>query len=148
MFKDIFKGRVVIVGIGNVLRGDDGFGPAFIAAVKDKIKACCIDAGTTPENYIGKIIKERPDTVLLVDAAHLGLRPGEHAVLRKGDILNVGFTTHDMPPHMFIERLESETGASVYMLALQPENVDFGEGLSGSVNKSLQEMIERCTNPI
>jgi hypothetical protein len=30
IFKNILKGKVVILGIGNTLRRDDGFGPALI----------------------------------------------------------------------------------------------------------------------
>lgn len=142
MFKEILKGKVVIIGIGNVLRGDDGLGPAFIQAVRGKTRATCIDAGTTPENYIGKIIKERPDAVLIVDAAHLGGRPGEFSILKKEDILKTGFTTHDISPSMFIEHLEKETEAQLYMLAVQPQSVDFGEGLSESIKKRVEELAE------
>ena len=65
--------KIVLVGIGNPLRGDDGFGPALIAALDGQVRAVCIDAGTAPESYAGKIIKENPDTVVFVDAADLDL---------------------------------------------------------------------------
>jgi Ni,Fe-hydrogenase maturation factor len=32
----------------------------------------CINAVTIPENYIGRIAREEPETILIVDAAHLG----------------------------------------------------------------------------
>ena len=32
--KDILKGKIVILGIGNMLRGDDGFGPALVGALE------------------------------------------------------------------------------------------------------------------
>ena len=35
MLKDILKGKVVIVGIGNTLKGDDGFGPAVIEQLRE-----------------------------------------------------------------------------------------------------------------
>ena len=74
-FKDILKGNVVFVGVGNILRRDDAFGPVFIGELKTKVPAVCIDAGTTPENYTGKIIFETPDTIIIVDAAHLDKAP-------------------------------------------------------------------------
>ena len=97
-FKNIFKGKVVILGIGNILRGDDGLGPVLIerltlrlqksANLKGNIELVCFDAGTTPENYAGKIIKEKPGTILIVDALHLGKNPGDYEILKKKILLN------------------------------------------------------------
>ena len=111
IFKDILKGKVVIVGIGNTLRADDGFGPELIARLKGKVKASCIDAGSAPENYTGKIVKERPDTILIADALDLGKQPGEFAILKKDELLHCGLSTHDISPQMFIEYLKQQTGA-------------------------------------
>ena len=139
-FSDILKGKVVFIGVGNVLRGDDGFGPALVDKLKDSVEAVCIDAGTAPENYAGKIVKEKPDTVIIADAAHMDLAPGECNILKKDDILKCGFTTHDQSPNMFIDYLEKETGADIYMLAIQPGNVSFGEEMSDSVKKAIEEI--------
>lgn len=140
LFLDILKGKVVFLGVGNILRSDDGFGPAIIERLRDSTESICIDAGTAPENYAGKIIKEKPDTILIFDAAHLDLAPGEFDVLEKHEIARSGFTTHDQSPSMFIEYLENETKADIYMLAVQPENVSFGEEMSGSVKKAIEEI--------
>ena len=149
MFKDILKGKVVIIGIGNPLRGDDGFGPVLIERLKGNIQAVCIDAGEAPENYIGKIIKERPDSVLIVDVVHLGLEVGKYAILRKGDLVKSGFTTHDMSLHMFIEHLEKGTQADIYILAVQPGRLIFGEEISDRLKKTLKEITDAlCTNCI
>ncbi len=136
----IFSGKVVFVGIGNILRGDDGFGPALIEKLNGKVPALCIDAGSAPENYSGKIIKEDPDTVILLDIAHMGMKPGEYDVLKKDDILRSGFTTHDLSPNMFIEYLEKETGADICMIAVQPERVSFSEEMSDSVKRAIGEI--------
>ena len=53
----ILKGKVVIVGVGNVLRGDDGLGPLFVEGLKSKVAAPCINAGNAFENYLGVIIR-------------------------------------------------------------------------------------------
>ena len=130
------------MGVGNTLRGDDGIGPAIIESLKGNVKAVCIDAGSAPESYAGKIVKENPDTVLLVDAAHLGLTPGQFEILKKEDILKSGFTTHDLSPNMFMEYLESEIQADIYMLAVQPEKVSFGDEMSELVSKTLQDITQ------
>ena len=144
----ITKGKIIILGIGNPLRGDDGFGPAFIQGIKGKVTALCIDAGSAPENYIGKIIKEKPDTVLIIDAVHLDSEPGKYRLLKKQEILKCGFTTHDLSPHMFIDFLEKETKADIYLLGIQPKNLSFGDDMSESVKKTLKELIELITQTL
>lgn len=140
--KSILKGKVVIVGIGNILRADDGFGPALISRLQGKLKAICIDAQTAPENYTRKIVQENPDTVLIVDALDLGKKPGAYAILKKEKILQSGFTTHDISPNMFIEYLEKNTAANIYMLGVQPKSVSFGEEMSDEVKDALEEIAD------
>jgi len=143
LFKEIFKGKVVIVGIGNIMRQDDGFGPKLIENLKGKIQAVCIDAGTTPENYIGKVTKEEPNTILIVDAVHLGKIAGEYEILEKKDILKSGLATHDISPAMYIEFLEKETNADIYMLGVQSKSIDFGEEMTEAVKKSLEQIANK-----
>ena len=142
MFKNILRGKVVIVGVGDTLRGDDGFGPALIARLKGMVKAVCLGAGSAPENFTDKIVKEKPDTILIVDALHLGLPPGEYEILKKDDIVDCGFSTHDISPRMFIEYLENQTKASIYMLGVQPKNLSFGQEISDSVKNTLAEITD------
>ena len=139
-FQAIFKGKVVIVGIGNPLRGDDGLGVELIRSLKEKLKAICIEAGISLERYAGKIIKEKPEAILLIDAVHLSCVPGKYEILKKEGILNSGFSTHDLSPKMFIEYLEKNTSADIYLLGVQPKSVSFGEGLSPQVEVTLKEL--------
>jgi len=136
--KNILQGKVVIVGIGNILRGDDAFGPKLIEELSQQIDMVCIDAGSAPENYIGKIAKERPNTVLIVDVVELGKNPGDFEILSKEQIVTSGFTTHDLSPRMFIDFLENETKAAIYLLGIQPKNIDFGNEMSKEIIESLK----------
>jgi len=138
--KDILKGKIVIIGIGNIIRGDDGFGPILIEKIKDSVKVMCLDAGIAPENYLGKIAKENPDTLLIVDAVHLGKNPGEYEILRQEDIVKCGFTTHDISPVMFMEYLTNQTKANIYMLGVQPQDVGLGLEMSEKLKVILDEV--------
>ena len=147
--KDILKGKTVIVGVGNTLRGDDGFGPALIERLRGKVRAVCLDAGSAPENFTGKIVKENPDTILIVDALHLGIAPGAWEILRKEEIAKSGLSTHDISPNMFIEYLESRTSADIFILGVQPKHISFGREMSAEVKSTLEEIAELiCTNHI
>jgi hydrogenase 3 maturation protease len=141
-FIQIFKGKVVLVGIGNTLKGDDAFGPALVERLSGKVAAVCIDAGTAPENYTRKIVQEKPDTILLVDAVSLELPAGEYEILNKADIMKVGLTTHDISPRMFIEYLEQQTTAKIYLLGIQPQSLGLGEEMSLPVLKTLNTIAQ------
>jgi len=140
IFLPILQGKVVIVGIGNLLRGDDGFGPALIERLQRKVGFICFDAGSAPENYVGRIVKEEPDTILLVDVADLNLKPGQFRILQPTEILQCGFTTHDMSSRMLIEFLEKQTRANIFMLGVQPQHVSLGEAMSKCVTETLDEI--------
>ena len=70
------------MGIGNELKCDDGVGPFIINELKDLENSdlIIIDGQTVPENFTGKIRKEKPSHVILVDACLMGCRPGEFNV--------------------------------------------------------------------
>ena len=139
----------MILGVGHPLRGDDGLGPALVARLKGKVKASCFDGGSAPEVYAGRIVKEKPDTIVLIDALHLGREAGGYAVLEKEDILRAGFSTHDLSPRLLLEYLERETGAAVYLLGVQPSSLGFGTELSAPVRKTLiklEKELIRCMN--
>lgn len=146
--KNILKGKIVIIGVGNVLQGDDAFGPLLIERIKDNVDAVCIDAGSAPENYAGKIAKLKPDTVLIVDAVHLGLKPGEYEILQKKDITENTFTTHNLSPAMFIGYLQKEINAAIYVLGMQPEDISFGREISTSAGKTLKEVSQLIIDSI
>jgi len=136
----VIKGKTVIIGIGNPLRGDDGFGPALVASIDGKVDALCIDAGTAPENYTGKIVKVDPDTLIIVDAVHLEKEVGAVKVLKGEEIESRGFTTHDLSPNMFMEYIKNNTRADIYLLGVQPGNLGFGSDMSDPVKKRLAEL--------
>jgi hydrogenase 3 maturation protease len=145
IFADIIKGKTVILGVGNTLKGDDGIGPAFVERIKGMVPAVCIDAGVTPENYTGPVAKEKPDTILIVDAAHLGLEPGSYEMLTTGDIARTGFTTHDASPAQFLEYLAERTGARICFLGVQPKSMKPGDEMSEPVRVALDVLARQLT---
>lgn len=136
-----FGKKTVLMGVGNVLRGDDGFGPEIVGLLQGTPGLVCIDAGTTPENQIGATARHSPDLVLIADAVHLGLEAGSCALLDRNEIVRFsGLGTHDASPALFMERLEEATGAEVSMLAVQPSKLDFGSPLSDPVRSAMEEL--------
>ena len=138
---EILKGKAVIVGIGNALHGDDGIGPALVGALSGEIDAECIDGGNAPENFTGTLKKLNPDTILIIDAVHLDLEPGEYRFVEPDDLAVTGFSTHSYSLSLFIEYLQAETSARIYLLGIQPKSTGFNTTLS----KELQTTLEKLT---
>jgi len=43
------------------------------------------DSGPSPENYLGKIIKDKPDNIVIIDTVDFGGKPGEFLEIEAGD---------------------------------------------------------------
>lgn len=133
----LLLGRVLIVGIGNQLRADDGFGPFLINRLQGKIKADCLDVGSSPENYIGKIVKLKPDVILFVDAVSIKEEPSTLRLIKAEQIPEYGFSTHNMSPRLMIDNIKSQIKTKIFMLGIEPENLEFGEPISKNVLEKL-----------
>lgn len=137
--------NAVVVGIGNVLRGDDGIGCRAVRLLQEAggfhpAGVKLIDAETVPENYLGVLIREKPDRVLLVDACDFGGRPGEARIFAFSELRRLelrGFSTHTLPLNMLAEVIAGATGARVWLLGVQPQTVRDTRELSPAVAGAL-----------
>ncbi len=136
------RGRVVIAGIGNELRGDDAFGPYLAEGLKGRISARVLNCGTAFENYYNTIVKEAPDVIILLDTAAFGGPLGGIAVLEKDDILKIGFSTHNISPRVFMELLEGSVKADVLMIGVRPVTTAFGAEMSDEVRAAAETLTD------
>jgi len=137
------KGKVIIVGIGNTLRNDDGFGSLLAARIKGKIPYTVYDCGPSPENYLEKIIKEKPDSLVIVDAVDFGGRPGEIQAADADQVKTVNlFSTHNASITLTINYLQSQIPVDIIILMGQPRSIAFGDTVSPEIVKSLAELEE------
>jgi hydrogenase 3 maturation protease len=134
MFREMFGGRTVLVGVGNPMKGDDGFGPLVANMVPG-----ALDARTVPENFISRIRAERPDNVIVFDSLDFGGKPGEVRVVDAADAEGLAFSTHALPLSLFARMLAP---AKVWLVGAQPASVGFGE----SASKEVKESAERIAN--
>lgn len=139
--KSHLQGKVVVIGIGNTMRGDDGVGSLLAREIQGKVRFGVFDAGATPENYLGKAAKEKPDTILIIDAVDFSAKPGEFRVLEEGDLKTVNlFSTHNASLSMLINFLKSECGADIMILIIQPKKIALCGELSPEVKRALTEL--------
>ena len=83
--------RIVVLGVGNPDKGDDGAGLAAAAALRKRLSPAqkrrvrVLIGGPAPENLTGKIRALRPGLVVILDAALGGLRAGIDLPRRPGE---------------------------------------------------------------
>ena len=133
------KGRkVLFVGIGNLLKMDDGAGVYISRKIRNKGNLSSLTVETGIENYIGKINSLKPDILVLIDCVELGSAPGTFKLLELNQIQDLTFNTHNIS----LRRLADFFKMPVYILAVQPEKVDFGEKISYLVKSIANKIIK------
>jgi len=147
-------GGTIVLGIGNRLGGDDAAGVYVVDMLnqrRHRAKALLpaeiipivigIDAGTAPESYTSVIRRHRPDLLVLVDAADMGLSPGALRTITPEKISVLSFSTHSMPLSMFISYVEEFCG-KVLLVGVQPEQTETGGRVSKAVRQSVKKLAE------
>ncbi|MBN1697753.1 MAG: hydrogenase 3 maturation endopeptidase HyCI [Spirochaetales bacterium] len=140
--KSFIKGNALVVGIGNCLKGDDGAGSLLAQQLSTGGRIDCLDAGVSIENYLGTIVKKKPDTLLIIDAVDFGASPGTIRVFERPNFPVTHVSTHGMSLHFFFDMLHQEGVTNIILIGIQPERVTLGEGLSAPVQSALDELYE------
>jgi hydrogenase 3 maturation protease len=136
------KGKVLLIGTGNALRGDDGAGPAIIDLLAGKVKASLLDVGEVPESYFSSILGEQADTVVVIDAANFGAAPGDLAVLEVEDITGCSISSHQMPMDLFFRYIRENSHSEMFAIGIQPAQIGFGEPMSPAVADTVRALAE------
>jgi hydrogenase 3 maturation protease len=139
----LVEGRsVVIMGVGNELRGDDGVGVILAGRLEGRIPQRIFVTFDLPEDYAVKVADLRPDVVLVLDAADFGDEPGAARLIRAQDIPPTPGVTHRPSLEMLARFLELDAGAQTWVLGVQPDltRVGLGEEMSAPVVRALDAL--------
>ena len=137
------RDEVIIAGVGNPLAGDDAVGIAIVEELKrrdwlkgvEKILMETLGLRALPE-------VEGYRTVIFVDAADIGMRTGEWALLPGQEFeKRASLFSHDVGLVDVIQalRLIVQPPPLVYVFAVQGENYGFGREMS----EKLKERVEQ-----
>jgi hydrogenase maturation protease HycI len=138
--------RTVILGVGNILQGDDAIGPNLIDLLHGRVDATLINAGEVPENYLSSIRAAQPEVVLIIVAIELGAEPGCIAVLDADRLRAIGNFTRNPGLAFLAVMIQDGTGGEVLLVGIQPEVTSFASELSRPVHKTLQSLEEMLVN--
>jgi len=141
------KGRVVLLGVGNRLRGDDAAGPELIEILKKRLpdvgkEIFLFDGEEVPENYLIPMANLKPNLVIILDAVDFGSRPGTIKLFPIRQIPQGSFSTHRLSLRFLGSYLEKETQAKIFVLGIQPKSIKLEEKLSLEVKKALKDLAD------
>jgi len=144
LFEQLNKLRTsatIILCIGNILKSDDGAGPLVCEKLKAaKISAEPIDAGTVPENYIQRIIKKAPRTLLIIDAIDFGAEAGTIKIFEPQQLDSHVISTHSLSPRLFVDMIGLSIRVDVYFIGIQPAQTQLGQSVSTAVSRAIERL--------
>jgi coenzyme F420 hydrogenase subunit delta len=150
---------VVVLGCGNILFGDDGFGPCVAEYLKNCVElpenVSVINAGTSVRGILFDLIlsPQRPKKIIVIDAVDTKRKPGEVFNLNVDEFpVNKidDFTLHEMPTSNLLKELKEFCNVDVIIVAAQveqmPEAVSPGlsDVLTESVAVAAEEVLKSC----
>jgi hydrogenase maturation protease len=141
---------IAIVGIGNVLMGDDALGPYVIKRIESEYRlppyVSLIEAGTPGLDLIALFFEF--DILVLVDTIRAAGAPGEirkynrEDLLKKAPILSVSPHDPGLREALLTLQIARETPQEATLIGVIAENVDLGRDLSDSVKGAVPHVIE------
>ncbi len=131
--------KYILMGVGNILRGDDGIGSIIARNFKND-DWLSIDCGVAPENFTSIIKENKPHLVVLIDVVEMELTPGELRIISPEKINTMHLTTHNIPLSFLISYLKNFTRKIIF-IGIQPKFIDYSTSISHEVFKSSKEIL-------
>lgn len=149
-----FKCEVLVIGLGNVLMSDDGFGVYVVDELKKKDwppEVSILEVGTSVVCYLEEISQSR--SVIAVDAVRAGGKSGSVYRLVCGDIMNLPDDRRDahgflLPDVIKLARGTTGFPVNLIIFGMEPLDLGFGNQLSPVARKSLPEVIDAVAKEI
>ncbi len=145
------SGPVDCVGVGNPIRTDDGVGLKIVSELKSALGRRPSEGVTIhgvslmPERLLSKL-SSKNGTLLIFDAVEATKAPGEVVCGMLADTKYGYFATHNVPLRL-VPGL-AERSDSVYIVGIQPESLEVGEGLTPAVRESAKLVVRAVSEEV
>lgn len=145
---EIYQKRILVLGVGNILFGDDGFGPEAIHFLEEHYQlpddVAILDAGTGVREILFTLAlaDTKPERIIIVDACDCKQKPGEIFTIPIEQIPTVkidDFSMHQLPTSNLLRELHDMTKVDVVVLAAQPEFIP--EAVKPGLSPKLQSTL-------
>jgi len=143
-----YRKPILILGCGNILFGDDGFGPQTVDYLKNNYSIPgnveVINAGCSVRNILFDIAlsPKKPEKIIIIDALDVGKIPGEVFEIELEDIPEKkidDFSMHQLPTSNLLKELKDQCKVYIKIFSCQVENIP--ESVSTGLSKSLIDSI-------
>ncbi|MGO8761554.1 MAG: hydrogenase maturation protease [Desulfobaccales bacterium] len=157
MIKDLFEKSVLIFGCGNILWGDDGFGPAVIQRLKERYRlpddVLAMDVGTSIRDILFDLVlsDKKPRKIFIIDAVEYpDRRPGEVFEIPVEGIPDKkasDFSLHQFPTVNMLQELKEHSRIDIKIIVAQvefiPDEVKPGltPVMTGAIDTTCQRLI-------
>jgi len=139
-----------ILGIGNVLMGDDGLGPYAIEILRTRYDLPdhveLVDGGTPGLDFLPYISHAR--SVMVLDTVSSKGTPGEIKIYRDGEIIGSAPPPR-MTPHqpglresLMATELTDASPEEMVLIGVVPETIEQGTTLSAPVQGAVEEVLK------
>jgi coenzyme F420 hydrogenase subunit delta len=152
MIQDILRNPILILGCGNILFGDDGFGPAVIEHLEAHVslpeKVLAVDLGTGIKDFLFDLILApvKPKHIYILDAiSQPDRKAGELFEINLNQLPDgkmSGKPSHQFPSIKQLHELESLTGVDIRILVVQAKEVP--ETVRPGISPEVKEAIPRA----
>lgn len=155
MLKPVTEYDCLVLGCGNSLIGDDGFGPAVIQYLEQHYRlpdaVATIDCGTSIRDILFDILlsPQKPGKMIIVDVTDSpGMAPGD---IREIDVDQIrpekmsDFSLHQFPTTNMLKEIKDETPVDVKVFVAQVSGMpsEVKPGLSDPLRAAIAPMCER-----
>lgn len=146
---EIYQKRTLVLGVGNILFGDDGFGPEAIRFLEENYQipddVAIFDAGTGVRGILFTIAlaETKPERIVVIDACDCNQKPGEIFTIPIEKIPEKkidDFSMHQLPTSNLLKELQDLANVEIILLAAQPEFIP--EAVKPGLSPKLQASLE------
>jgi coenzyme F420 hydrogenase subunit delta len=153
MGPDWYDKSILILGCGNILFGDDGFGPAVAQHLQENFTipadVCVFNAGTSVREILFDTIlsDKKPSKIVVVDAMDFEREPGEVFAIDLDSYPEIkldDFSMHQIPTSNLLRELRDYCGIEVIVIACQVSNIpeSVNPGLSDTVKVAVEKAAD------
>ena len=147
--------RIIVLGIGNLLKGDDGVGVRIIEALNRRALpegVECVDGGTGGPTLVTCF--EGAAALVIVDAVNLRAPPGTVRAFSLEEVeagaSRAPFSLHEVGilPMLELARELNRLPPVVRIVGVQPQRFDGGDRLSAAVEAAVPEAVTLVVSEI
>ncbi|MDD5642281.1 MAG: hydrogenase maturation protease [Syntrophales bacterium] len=133
MARQIFGKSALVFGCGNILFGDDGFGPAVVNYLQENhplpVDVMVMDVGTSIRDLLFDLMlsERKPQKIIIIDAVDFpDHQPGEVFEIPVDAIppkKTADFSLHQFPTVNMLQELQEHTRVEIHIVVAQVKEV-------------------------